>query len=149
MPSSGITAYWFVFLNIIWTYVKAWCSLNNPLMLNLLNNVYFAILLWVLDLRYKFSMRLFLGSYIIPNLPVIIALTLLSSAPLFLILNEQDVANQNAEYAFYFLIAGVIWKIIQYLTFKHQCKDNISTKKLEGQSWIKINLRQIQMFKIN
>jgi len=79
-------------------------------------------------------MRLFLGSYIIPNLPVIIALIVLSSAPLFLLLNEQDAANQNAEYAFYFLIAGVIWKIIQYLTINHRHNDNISTKKLEGQS---------------
>jgi len=88
----------------------------------------------VLDLKYKFPIHTFLRTYFLPNLPVIVALILLSSTPLFLLINEPDAANRNAEYAFYFLIAGVIWKIIQYLTIKHQHNDNISTKKLEGQS---------------
>ena len=88
----------------------------------------------MLDLEYKFRIRIFLRTYFLPNLPVIVALVLLGSTPYFLLINQPDAANQNAEYAFYFLIAGVIWKIIQLLTIKKQHKDNIPTKKLEGQT---------------
>ena len=85
-------------------------------------------------LKYKFHIRIFLRTYFLPNLPVIVALVLLGSTPVFLLINKPEAANQYAEYAFYFLIAGVIWKIIQLLTIKHQHKDNIPAKKLEGQS---------------
>ena len=76
-------------------------------------------------------MCIFLRTHFLPNLPVIVALILLSSTPLFLLINEPDTANQNAKYAFYFLIAGVIWKNIQLLTIK-QHKDNISSADLQG-----------------
>ena len=85
----------------------------------------------MLNLKYKFPMRIFLSSYFLPNLPVIIALIMLSSAPLFLLLNEQDIAIQNAGYAFYLLIVGILWKIIQYFMNNHFEKKNISAKKEE------------------
>jgi hypothetical protein len=49
------------------------------------------------------------------NLPVIIALIMLGSTPLLILLNEQEIANQTAASAYYLLIVGVIWKVIQYL----------------------------------
>ena len=66
------------------------------------------------------------------NLPVIIALILLGSAPFFLLQDELEIANQLAGYAFYLLIVGVVWKIIQYLTNRYRHEDEFKT--LEEQS---------------
>jgi predicted CDP-diglyceride synthetase/phosphatidate cytidylyltransferase len=64
-------------------------------------------------------------------MPVIIALSMLTSAVFFLFQNDQEIANQNAAYAYYFLIAAILWKIIQYLIGKHLAKNKIFTKKFE------------------
>ena len=75
-----------------------------------------------------------LSNFVLSNLPIIIALFMLTSAPFLLLLHEEDIANQNASYAFYFLIAGVLWKIIQYFMDKHRHPDNNSTKKVEKEN---------------
>jgi hypothetical protein len=61
-------------------------------------------------------------------MPIIIALVLLASTPFLLLQNENEIANQIAGYAYYFLIAGILWKVIQLLTNRHPRKDNIPTK---------------------
>lgn len=55
------------------------------------------------------------GYHFFYNLPIIIALVMLGITPLMIILNENENANQIAEYAFYLIIVGVVCKIIQYL----------------------------------
>jgi len=70
------------------------------------------------------------SNFILSNLPVIIALFVLSSSPILLLLHQDDIANQNAGYAFYFLIVGVLWKILQYLLDKYLHQNDIPTKKL-------------------
>ena len=72
-----------------------------------------------------------LSNFVFSNLPIIIALILLTSAPFLLLQNEQDIANQIAGYAFYFLVAGILWKIIQYLMGKHPPENDISPKKID------------------
>ena len=72
--------------------------------------------------------KLLPGNFIISNLPVIIALLLLASSPIYILQNEIEIANQNAGYAFYFLIAGILWKIIKHLMYK------LSPKKY-SQEW--------------
>jgi hypothetical protein len=69
------------------------------------------------------------GIFIISNLPIIIALILLASTPVYILQNETEIANQNAGYAFYFLIVGVLWKVIQYVIKIYPRKDNIPTKR--------------------
>jgi len=59
------------------------------------------------------------SNFVLSNLPIIIALVLLGSAPFLLLQNEQHIANQNAAYAYYFLIAAILWKIIQYMMDKN------------------------------
>jgi len=59
------------------------------------------------------------------NLPVIIALTMLGSAPLFILQDELYIANQLAGYAYYTLIVGILWKIVQYLMNSDQHKNEI------------------------
>jgi predicted CDP-diglyceride synthetase/phosphatidate cytidylyltransferase len=76
-------------------------------------------------------MKVFLNKFVLSNLPVIIALFMLASAPFFVLQNQEDIANQYAGYAFYLLIVGIVWKIIQYLMNKHFEKNNISAKKVE------------------
>jgi hypothetical protein len=80
---------------------------------------------------YKTIIRLLRSNFVLSNLPVIIALILLASAPFFLLHNQQDIANQNAGYVFYLLIVGILWKIIQHLMNNHFEKKNISAKKEE------------------
>jgi hypothetical protein len=75
-----------------------------------------------------------LSNFVLSNLPIIIALILLTSAPFLLLLHKEDIANQNAGYAFYFLIAGVLWKIIQYFMDKNRHEKNFCTKKLESEN---------------
>ena len=70
----------------------------------------------------------FCKCFIIPNFPIIVALVLLASAPIFLLSNNYDVANQNAGYAFYLLIAGIIWKVIQHSLKMFVSRDNILHK---------------------
>jgi hypothetical protein len=72
-----------------------------------------------------------LSNFAFSNLPIIIALILLTSAPFLLLQNEQDIANQIAGYAFYFLAAGILWKIIQYLMGKLPLENDISPKKID------------------
>lgn len=60
------------------------------------------------------SVKLLTGSFIMPNFPTIIALILLASTPVFLLHNNYEIANKSAGYAFYLLIASIIWKGIQY-----------------------------------
>jgi hypothetical protein len=71
------------------------------------------------------------SNFVLSNLPVIIALILLSRAPFFLLQNQEGIGNQIAKYAFYLLIIGVLWKIIQHLMNNHFEKKNISAKKEE------------------
>jgi hypothetical protein len=63
-------------------------------------------------IEYQTIIRLLRSNFVLSNLPVIIALNLLASAPFFLLQNQEDIANQNANYPFYLLIIGVLWKII-------------------------------------
>jgi hypothetical protein len=55
------------------------------------------------------------GYHFFYNLPIIIAMVMLGISPLMIILNENENANQIAGYAFYLIIVGVVFKIIQYL----------------------------------
>lgn len=72
------------------------------------------------------------GYHFFYNLPVIIALVMLGLAPLLIILNENENANQIAGYAFYLIIIGVLCKIIQY--FKNGSVNGVNqVEKLEGQ----------------
>ena len=65
------------------------------------------------------------------NLPIMIALVMLSVAPLFIMLNEGENANQITGYAFYLIIIGVLFKIIQY--FKNgSLKGKSQVEELEG-----------------
>lgn len=73
----------------------------------------------------------FSKSFILPNLPIIVALFILSTSPIFLLHNNYDVPNQNAGYAFYLLIAGIIWKIIRYTYKIFPSKDKIPNSSSE------------------
>ena len=64
------------------------------------------------------------ANFIISNLPIIIALILLASTPVYILQSENEIANQNAGYAFYFLIVGILWKVIQYILKNYSHKDN-------------------------
>ena len=66
------------------------------------------------------------------SIPVIVALIMLGSAPLFLLQDELAIANQFAGYAYYFLIISVLWKIIQYLTNRSRHEDEL--ERLERQT---------------
>jgi hypothetical protein len=57
---------------------------------------------------------------------------MLASAPFLILQNENELANQLASYSFYLLIAGIIWKSIEYLMGKRLTQN--SSKKLEAQS---------------
>jgi len=85
------------------------------------------------EIDYKTIIRRLSSNFVLSNLPIIIALVMLISAPFLLLQNEQEIANQNAGYAYYLLIAAILWKIIQYLIGKHPTENNISTKKFEPQ----------------
>jgi hypothetical protein len=80
---------------------------------------------------YKTIIRLLRSNFVLSNLPVIIALIMLASTPFFLLQNEQQIANQIAGYAYYFLIVGILWKIIRHFMNTHFEKKNISAKKEE------------------
>lgn len=64
------------------------------------------------------------------NLPVIIALIMLGSTPLLILLNEQEIANQTASSAYYLLIVGIIWKILQYVNDMRNPLNNTEREKL-------------------
>jgi hypothetical protein len=85
------------------------------------------------DLDYKILVNLLLNNTIPINLPAIIALLMLTSAPFFLLQNEKVIANQtqNTDYGFYFLVVSILWSIIQYFMNKQIKKNNISPKKVE------------------
>jgi hypothetical protein len=74
------------------------------------------------------------GKTILSNLPIIIALIMLGSAPLFILQDELYIANQLAALAFYSLIVGVIWKIIEYLINRHQHENEIPENRLGTQT---------------
>ena len=54
----------------------------------------------------------------ISDLPIIIALTLLTCAPLLLIQEQEGVADEMAKYAYYLLVIGIAWKALFYLLTK-------------------------------
>jgi len=83
------------------------------------------------EIDYKTIIRLLSSNFVLSNLPVIIALIMLASPPFFLLQNQDEIANQNAGYAFYLLIVGILWKIIQHFMNKHFEKNNTSAKKVE------------------
>jgi len=83
-----------------------------------------------MEMGHKF-MKFLPSNFILSNLPIIIALIMLTSAPFLLLLHEEDIANQNASYAYYLLIVGVIWKLIQYLSDKPKPVNNTNRKNLE------------------
>ena len=82
-------------------------------------------------IAYETIIRLLRSNFVLSNLPVIIALVMLASTPFFLLQNDQEIANLIAGYAYYLLIVGILWKIIQYFMNNHFEKKNISAKKEE------------------
>jgi hypothetical protein len=80
---------------------------------------------------YKTIIRLLRSNFVLSNLPVIFALVMLASTPFFLLQNVQEIANQIAGFAYFLLIVGILWKIIQHFTTNHFEKKNISAKKEE------------------
>jgi hypothetical protein len=56
---------------------------------------------------------------------------MLVTAPLLIILNESENANQITGYAFYLILLGVLIKIIQY--FKNGSLESNRVEELEGQ----------------
>lgn len=68
------------------------------------------------------------------NLPIIIPLIVLSSVPYFILIGQQDVANQIAGYAFYLLGIVVIYKIILSLVNKRTDKKKVIAKTKENQT---------------
>jgi len=83
------------------------------------------------EIDYKTIIRRLSSNFVFSNLPIIIALVLLISAPFLILQNEEDIANQIAGYAYYLLIVGILWKIIQHFMNTHFEKKNISAKKEE------------------
>ena len=83
------------------------------------------------EIDYKTIIRRLSSNFVFSNLPIIIALVLLISPPFLILQNEEDIANQNAGYAYYLLIVAILWKIIQHLMNNHFEKKNISAKKEE------------------
>jgi hypothetical protein len=51
----------------------------------------------------------------ISDLPIIIALTLLTCSALLLIQNQEKVADEMAEYAYYLIVIGIACKFFIYL----------------------------------
>jgi hypothetical protein len=49
------------------------------------------------------------------NLPIVIALLVLGSAPFLISLNEQETANQSSALALYLLVLGILAKITHHL----------------------------------
>ncbi len=80
---------------------------------------------------YKPIIRLLRSNFVLSDLPVIIALIMLASTPFFLLQNEPEIANQTAGYAYYLLIAAILWKVIQYLIGKHPPERNNIVEKLK------------------
>jgi len=56
---------------------------------------------------------------------------MLGTTPFLLLQDEQEIANQIAGYAFYFLIFGIFWKLIQYF-MKSRHEDEIPKKRLDA-----------------
>jgi hypothetical protein len=83
---------------------------------------------------YKTIIRLLCSNFVSSNLPVIIALVMLASTPFFILQKVNEIANQIAGYAFYFLIAGILWKAIQYLINRYPSKDNVPSKLLDSKT---------------
>jgi hypothetical protein len=81
-----------------------------------------------MDNGYKFVKSL-VRNIALSDLPILVALILLVSAPFLILQNENELANQLASYSFYLLIAGTIWKSIEYL-IRHHLTQNSS--KLEA-----------------
>jgi hypothetical protein len=55
---------------------------------------------------------------------------MLGSTPLLILLNEQEIANQTASSAYYLLIVGIIWKILQYVNDMRNPLNNTEREKL-------------------
>jgi hypothetical protein len=75
-----------------------------------------------------------LGNFLISNFPIIIAIIILACAPFLLLQNEENIANQYAGYAFYFLVVGILWKIIQYLRDNLKHENKVSSEKLKKEN---------------
>ena len=71
---------------------------------------------------------------------------MLGAAPFLLLQDEQEIANQIAEYAFYFLVFGIFWKFIQYF-IRGQHEDEIQGMRMDARTWIMISPRGIQASK--
>ena len=69
---------------------------------------------------------------ILSNFPVLTALIFIASTPIFYLKHEEQIANQIAQYAFYILIIGILWKAIQLLVDKHSEEAKGQLKGLEG-----------------
>ena len=68
---------------------------------------------------------------------------MLGISPLMIILNENENANQIPGYAFYLIIVGVVFKIIQYL--KNGSLHGVNqVDEMERQPWILMSPLQIQ-----
>jgi cytosine/uracil/thiamine/allantoin permease len=83
-----------------------------------------------MEIGYKFIKAL-VRNIALSDLPIIVALILLASSPFLILQNENELANQLASYSFYLLIAGIIWKSIEYLIRPHLTQ---KSSKLEAQS---------------
>jgi hypothetical protein len=86
---------------------------------------------WMRKIDYKTVITLLRSNFVLSDLPVIIALVMLASAPFFLLQNQDEIANQIAGYAYYLLIVAILWKIIQHFINNQFEKKNISAKKEE------------------
>ena len=58
---------------------------------------------------------------------------MLSTAPILILQYEFYIANQVAALAFYFLIIGVIWKVIQYWMSRLEYENEASNNRVETQ----------------
>jgi len=85
-------------------------------------------------INYNSLMQKWFNNFDLSNLPILIAIALLAFAPVPILQDKQDIANQIAGYAYYFLIVGILWKIIQYFMKRPRYKDEIPKKRLDIQS---------------
>jgi hypothetical protein len=81
------------------------------------------------DIDYKIIFKMLRSNSFLLNLPILIALILLSSTVFLLLQNQLDIADKTAGYAFYLLIAGIFCKIVQCLRDRGTRIDNTITKK--------------------
>jgi hypothetical protein len=71
------------------------------------------------------------GKTILSNFPIMIALIIIGSVPIFILQDGFYIANQIATFALYCLIVGIIWRIVHYLLRTHQYKNELHDNRVE------------------